>query len=168
MSTPIIDAKTGKVRKTPAHLRKAQVLAMMARGMTQNEIAAHFGVSRSAIVGDLKEIRPAAAEVRTLISSIDEELRALQSPKQIAEQYLSFVKSEIHSVGLQAQNKVLELCGVVTRLDELKAKTGAASGAVQVNVQLSWGTRPAWASQSSDDTSADDRVAISGDDTDGE
>ena len=168
MST-ILDEKAKKVRKTPALHRQAQILALQARGMTQGQIAAHFGVTRGTIADDCAKIRPAAAQVKSLLSSVDEELRLLQSPKQIAEQYIQFVKSEIHSVGLQAQNKVLELCGVVTRLDELKARTGAASGAVQVNVQLSWGTRPQWASQSSDDVSDDDRDAInvSGGDTDG-
>ena len=163
---PFFDAAKNKSRKTPPLHRQAQILALQARGMTQGQIAAHFGVTRGTIAGDLAKIRPAAAQVKSLLSSVDEELRLLQSPKQIAEQYLQFVKSEIHSVGLQAQNKVLELCGVVTRLDELKAKTGAASGAVQVNVQLSWGTRPQWASVALDDTRDGVALDVTPSDTD--
>ncbi len=119
-----INVKTRtKPHKTPPHIRKAQILALQTAGMTQNEIASKLGVSRSTIAADLIELRPAKEQVNTLLSDLQSELAELQTPKQIAVNYVALAtNANNEAVRVGAQDRVLELRGVITERERLRTK----------------------------------------------
>lgn len=122
--SPVIDvANHLKPRKTPAHLRKTQILALEAAGLNQSQIAAKLGVSRRTIVQDLQEIKPAREQVSSLLSDIQSELAQLQTPKQIAENYVELAeRAKNEAVRVGAQDKILELRDVVTTKELIRHK----------------------------------------------
>ena len=119
---PVIDDAPGqKRRKTPAKLRKQQILALSAVGLTQTEIGAKLGVSRRSISRDLEDLKPSQQQVESLLSTINNELSELQKPRAIAENYVNLATKAVNeSVRLGSQDRILELRGVISDRERLR------------------------------------------------
>lgn len=121
MSQPPIDVK--KRHKTPHSIRKPQILSLQAAGLTQDQIAAEFGVSRSAIARDLKEIRPALNDAESRLARLSSAIESVITLKQRAAKYADLAlnaKNEAVSAGVLA--RIDDLDGIVTEKERIRAK----------------------------------------------
>lgn len=116
-----------KRRKVPATLRKSQILALELAGLTQNEIAAKLGVTRSTITRDLEELRPAKQAVPGLLNDVQAELKQLISPREIAQKLVDLAKNaKNEAVSQGVIRDLIEYAGDVTEKERLRAKTQAS------------------------------------------
>ena len=122
-SPSLIDGLQSKPIKTPAHLRKAQILALQTAGWTQERIAQHFGVSRSTIITDLQDLQPARDQVEAALSKLVSALDTLQTVEDVALNYVELAQ-EAHNeaVRLGAQQRIDDLRGIVTEKERIRAK----------------------------------------------
>src|SRR6185369_8324825 len=86
-NSSLIDKPSTKP-KTPAHLRKAQILALKTAGWTQERIAQHFGVSRSTIANDVSELQPAKEQVESALSQLVAHIDSLHDIQASATTYV--------------------------------------------------------------------------------
>ena len=118
-----------KRRKTPAPLRKQQILALQTIGLSQGEIADKLGVSRRSISRDLEDLQESKAQMPSLLSSIQDELKDKLTPTMIAERLVELVtKAKNEAVSQGAIRDVLEYMGEITEKERLRAKTQEQSG----------------------------------------
>ncbi len=91
--------------------------------MTQDEIAATFGVSRRSIVRDLEDLRPAQAAVNDRLAALTTEITSAITVKQRAEKYAELATSaKNEAVSLGALQRIDDLDGIVTEKERLRSK----------------------------------------------
>ncbi len=128
MPHPLIDIADTKRRKVPSHLRKPQILAMQAAGMTQVQIAETLGVSRASITRDLETIRPAQEAVREQCVALMTEITSMLPMKDRAVKYVELAKhAKNEAVSLGALQRIDDLDGIVTEKERIRAKSGTTS-----------------------------------------
>lgn len=116
-----------KRRKTPASLRKPQILAMQTAGMTQTEIAEQLGVSRRSIVRDLEELQPAREQVEAVLSQLVNKIDSLHSVEESAENYVDLAKhAKNEAVRLATEDRISDFRGIITEKERIRAKAHQA------------------------------------------
>ena len=123
MPHSLIDPHASKRRKVPQAQRKQEILALQVAGLTQTEIAQKLGVSRSSIVRDLEQLRPAQKAVNDRLSELQSEITAILPVKERAVKYAQLAKSaKNEAVSLGALQRIDDLDGIVTEKERIRAK----------------------------------------------
>jgi transcriptional regulator with XRE-family HTH domain len=116
----LIDRPKQKLRKTQ---RLQLIPTLQIAGMTQEQIAAQLGVSRSTIVTDLNDLHPLAVDATDKLKSLVDEIANVLPIKDRAEKYAKLATSaKNEAVSLGALQRIDDLDGIVTEKERIRAK----------------------------------------------
>ncbi len=103
--------------------RQKQVLALIAAGLTQKQIAAELGVSRASIARDCAELQPDTEQVEQRLQRLNQSIDQFVSVEQRARKYAELAtKAKNEAVSLGALQRIDDLEGIVTDKERLRAK----------------------------------------------
>ena len=101
--------------------RAATIVALSASGMTQRDIATKLGISRSTVVRDLEDLKPAQEQAASILTQLVSAIDDLHTIQDSAMNYADLAKSaKNEAVRLAAENVIQDLRGVVPEKDRLR------------------------------------------------
>lgn len=126
MQPPNIVADPPKVR-IKAEQRKAAIIALTAKGWTQDRIAKEFGVNRSTVVRDLQGVQAGLTIAETILDQAQARIREIIPVEKRIDEYVNSLeqakRTNQPSAGLQILARLDAIDGLVTDSERLRTKS---------------------------------------------
>ena len=126
VATPV-----AKRRKVPKKIRKPQILALQAAGLTQSEVAKQMGVSRQSITRDMRDLGPSKAQTLAILDQAQLRLREVLPVDKRIDAYVECLNiakaTKQPSAGAVILTRLDDIDGLVPDVVRLRAKTQSES-----------------------------------------
>ncbi len=127
-SSPPIDTPKRKLNRAE---RRIVLPTLQASGLTQDQMAAKCGVSRSTIVNDLNDLHPVELETGQHLKSLIGEITKTLPIEKRAETYVDLATNDKNGgIRLSALMRIDDLDGIVTEKERIRARTAEPAAPV--------------------------------------